>query len=125
MGDLIDDTFAALADPTRRRVVELLRQAPRRASELADGVAMSRPALSRHLRVLRASGLVEAETLADDARGRLYRLRPDRFAALQAWLDQVQAFWAEQLGAFAEHIEAGREPATTSPARATTSQDQR
>lgn len=105
MGELIDDTFAALADPTRRRVVELLRQAPRRASELANDVAMSRPALSRHLRVLRASGLVEAETLADDARGRVYRLRPDRFTALQAWLDQVQAYWAEQLGSFAEHID--------------------
>lgn len=101
----IDDTFAALADPTRRRVVELLREAPRRASELADDVAMSRPALSRHLRVLRGSGLVEAETLADDARGRVYRLRPDRFAALQAWLDQVQAYWSEQLGSFAEHVD--------------------
>jgi DNA-binding transcriptional ArsR family regulator len=103
--DDIDSTFAALADPTRRRVVELLRQAPRRASELADDVAMSRPALSRHLRILRTSGLVEAETLADDARGRRYRLRPDKFAALQAWLDQMEAFWAEQLGAFKEHLE--------------------
>jgi len=105
VGDDVDDTFAALADPTRRRVVDLLRQAPRRAGELADELAVSRPALSRHLRVLRVSGLVEAETLTDDARGRMYRLRPDRFTALQAWLDQVQAFWAEQLGAFREHVD--------------------
>jgi DNA-binding transcriptional ArsR family regulator len=105
MGDDVDGTFAALADPTRRRVVELLRQAPRRAGELADDLAVSRPALSRHLRVLRASGLVEAQTLTDDARGRVYRLRPDRFTALQAWLDQVQAFWAEQLGAFRDHVD--------------------
>jgi DNA-binding transcriptional ArsR family regulator len=101
----IDEALAALADPARRHVVDLLRQAPRRASELADDLGMSRPALSRHLRVLRVSGLVEAETLADDARGRVYRLRPDKFAALQAWLDQVQAFWSEQLGAFRQHVD--------------------
>ena len=50
---------------------------------------MSRPALSRHLRVLRQSGLVEVDTLVDDARGRLYKLRPTSLVALQAWLDQV------------------------------------
>jgi DNA-binding transcriptional ArsR family regulator len=101
----LDETLAALADPTRRRVVELLREGPRRAGELAAGSDMSRPAMSRHLRVLRASGLVEVEMLADDARGRLYRLRADRFVALQAWLDQVHAFWSEQLGAFKAHAE--------------------
>jgi DNA-binding transcriptional ArsR family regulator len=69
---------------------------------------MSRPALSRHLRVLRDSGLVEVETLSDDARGRVYRLRADRFVTLQAWLDQIQAFWSEQLGAFKEHAERSR-----------------
>jgi DNA-binding transcriptional ArsR family regulator len=103
--DHLDETFAALADPTRRRVVELLRDGPRRASELADDVAMSRAAMSRHLRVLRASRLVDVEMLSDDARGRVYRLAPDRFVALQAWLDQVQAFWSEQLGAFKAHAE--------------------
>jgi DNA-binding transcriptional ArsR family regulator len=101
----IDKTFAALADPTRRHVVDLLRDGPRRASDLADASRMTRPAMSRHLRVLRASGIVEVETLEDDARGRVYRLRAERFVALQAWLDQVQAFWSEQLGAFKEHAE--------------------
>jgi DNA-binding transcriptional ArsR family regulator len=101
----LDDTLAALADPTRRRVIDLLRDGPRRASELADATDMSRPAMSRHLRVLRASGLVEVETLDDDARGRVYQLRADRFVALQAWLDQVQAFWSEQLGSFREHTQ--------------------
>jgi DNA-binding transcriptional ArsR family regulator len=104
----LDATLAALADPTRRRVVELLRTGPLRASEIADGAGMSRPAMSRHLRVLRQSGLVEAEMLADDARGRVYRLRPDRFVALRAWLDQVEAFWSEQLGAFKAHAERTR-----------------
>lgn len=97
--------FAALADPTRRRVVELLRTAPARASELADAVEMSRPALSRHLKVLRESGLVDVELLSDDGRGRVYRLRAERFDDLQAWLDQIHAYWSEQLGAFKEHAE--------------------
>jgi DNA-binding transcriptional ArsR family regulator len=104
----LDATFAALADPTRRRVVDLLRDGPRRAGDLAAATATSRPAMSRHLRVLRTSGLVAVETLDDDARGRVYQLRADRFVALQAWLDQVQAFWSEQLGAFKAHAERTR-----------------
>src|SRR5437764_13788652 len=103
----IDVTLAALADPTRRHVVELLRERPRRAGELAADCARSGPAMSRDLRVLRASGLVEVEEeQADqDARVRMYRLRPEPFLALQAWLDQVQAFWTDQLGAFKAHVE--------------------
>jgi DNA-binding transcriptional ArsR family regulator len=56
--------------------------------------------MSRHLRVLRGSGLVEVATDEADARRRLYRLRPDPLVGLQAWLDQVESFWSEQLGAF-------------------------
>ncbi|MGH9185735.1 MAG: ArsR/SmtB family transcription factor [Acidimicrobiales bacterium] len=104
MNDL-DETFAALADPTRRRVIELLRDGPRRAGDLAEGSHTSRAAMSRHLRVLRNTGIVDVELLEDDARGRVYRLRPDQFVALQAWLDQVRAFWSEQLGSFKEHAE--------------------
>ncbi len=107
MNDL-DETLAALADPTRRYVIDLLRDGPRRASELADAADMTRPAMSRHLRVLRASGLVEVETLGDDARGRVYHLRAEPFVALQAWLDQVQAFWTEQLGSFRQHADRAR-----------------
>jgi DNA-binding transcriptional ArsR family regulator len=68
-------------------VVELLRVAPRRASELRD------------------SGLVDVELLEDDGRGRVYRLRGERLRDLQAWLDQMEAFWAEQLGSFKAHAE--------------------
>ena len=107
MNDL-DATLAALADPTRRQVVDLLRDGPRRASELADASNMTRPAMSRHLRVLRASGIVDVATLEDDARGRMYTLRAERFVALQAWLDQVQAFWSEQLTSFKAHAERTR-----------------
>jgi DNA-binding transcriptional ArsR family regulator len=101
----LDATLSALADPTRRQVVDLLRTGPRRAGELAASADMSAPAMSRHLKVLRASGLVEAAGVDEDARLRVYRLRREPFAALQAWLDQVEAFWSEQLGAFKAHAE--------------------
>jgi DNA-binding transcriptional ArsR family regulator len=101
----LDETLTALADPTRRRVVELLRERPRRAGELAADCAMSAPAMSRHLRVLRANGLVEETPVAHDARVRVYRLRPEPFIVLQDWLDYVQTFWADQLDAFKSHVE--------------------
>jgi DNA-binding transcriptional ArsR family regulator len=99
----LDRTFAALADGTRRGVVELLRARPRRASDLADALGASRPAMSRHLRVLRAAGLVETGA-ADDARERIYQLRPAPFDQLRHWLELVEQFWTAQLGAFAEHV---------------------
>jgi DNA-binding transcriptional ArsR family regulator len=99
----LDEVMGALADPTRRRVVELLRHGPKRAGDLAVAARMSGPAMSRHLRVLRATGMVEAEVADRDARVRMYRLRAEPFVALRAWLDQVEAFWADQLGAFKEH----------------------
>jgi DNA-binding transcriptional ArsR family regulator len=104
----LDEIFAALADPTRRRVIELLRDGPRRSSELADRAGTTRPAMGRHLKVLRASGLVHVAMFEEDARGRVYSLRADRFVALQAWLDQVHAFWSEQLGRYKEHAERTR-----------------
>jgi DNA-binding transcriptional ArsR family regulator len=101
----VDATLQALADPTRRRVVDLLRVRPRRAGELAAHFRMSPPAMSRHLRVLRQRGLVEEDRVEDDARVRVYRLRPQPFRDLQSWLDQVESFWADQLGAFKQHAE--------------------
>ena len=102
----LDRTLSALADPTRRRVVELLRRQPRRAGELADAFGVSPPAMSRHLRVLRTRGLVE-ETREEqgDARCRVYRLRPEPFRDLASWLAEVEAFWSDQLGAFKRHAE--------------------
>src|SRR5262245_2340678 len=70
----LDRTLSALADPTRRGVVELLRRKPHRASEIAQALATTRPAMSRHLRVLRKAGLVAPDGLEDDARARVYRL---------------------------------------------------
>ena len=101
----LDATLAALADPTRRQVVDWLRAGPRPAGELARRAGMSGPAMSRHLRVLRSSGLVAAEGSDKDARLRVYRLERAPFDGLQAWLERVQAFWADQLEAFREHVE--------------------
>jgi DNA-binding transcriptional ArsR family regulator len=104
----LDRTLAALSDPTRRSVVELLRRRPRRAGELADALDMSAPAMSRHLRVLRTHGLVEEDHAGEDARVRVYRLRHEPFRALRRWLDDVEAFWTRELDAFAEHAERTR-----------------
>jgi DNA-binding transcriptional ArsR family regulator len=104
----IDVTFAALADPTRRRVVELLRERPLRAGEVAERIGVSRPAMSRHLRALRSGGLVDVELSEDDGRARRYQLRPERFVALQAWLSELEGHWVNQLQSFREQAERGR-----------------
>src|SRR4051794_26754506 len=101
----LDETLLALADPARRKVIELLRKKPRRAGDLAAALDMVPPAMSRHLRILRASGLVEEEALPEDARVRVYRLRPEPFSELRLWLDEVEAFWSDQLRAFKTHAE--------------------
>ncbi|HEY8377369.1 MAG TPA: metalloregulator ArsR/SmtB family transcription factor [Nannocystis sp.] len=103
-GDL-DRTLAALAEPTRRGVIDLLRRRPHCASEIADALSTSRPAMSRHLRVLRQAGLVREDALEDDARVRVYRLVREPFAELRDWLDEVEAFWGDQLQAFKAHAE--------------------
>ena len=101
----LDRTLAALADPHRRRVIELLRERPRRAGELADAVGLNPPALSRHLRTLKASGLIDEQHPAFDARVRIYSLRPKPMANLKAWLEQTEQLWHLQLAAFKAHLE--------------------
>jgi DNA-binding transcriptional ArsR family regulator len=104
----LDRTLEALSDPTRRGVVELLKKRPRRAGELSEALGMSAPAMSRHLRVLRETGLVEEDHAGEDARVRTYRLRHQPFAALRKWLEEVESFWTNQLDAFAKHAEKTR-----------------
>jgi DNA-binding transcriptional ArsR family regulator len=102
------DVFEVLADPTRRQVLRLLSERPHRAGELADATDMSAPALSRHLKVLLESGVVEDERVPEDARVRLFKLRPQSLVAVQAYLDQLQAEWNVQLRAFKRHVEGKR-----------------
>src|SRR5262245_12324675 len=81
-------TFDALADPTGRGVVELLRTRPHRASDLAHKLGQSRPAMSRHLKVLRQGGLVEPANDDADMRARVYRLRQEPFEELRDWVEE-------------------------------------
>jgi DNA-binding transcriptional ArsR family regulator len=91
--------FAALADPTRRAVFERLASGPRSVGELAQGLPVSRPAVSQHLKVLREAGLVDDR--ADGAR-RVYSIDPAGLGVVRAWLDR---FWSVALEAFVNHVE--------------------
>ena len=102
----LDTTFAALAEPSRRAVIGLLKDGPRRSSELADELSLSRPAMSRHLKVLRRAGLVTETSPDDDARVRLYELAAEPFSQLRSWVEEVEAFWGDQLASFKAHAEA-------------------
>ncbi len=101
----LDLTLAALADPCRRRAVELLAERPRASGELARDLEISAPAMSRHLKTLRASGLVEESHPAFDARVRIYALRPEPMVHLLRWLEESERLWSAQLLAFKAHIE--------------------
>jgi DNA-binding transcriptional ArsR family regulator len=101
----LDQTLAALADPLRRRTVDLLAQRPRAAGELARELDISAPAMSRHLRTLRASGLVEESHPEFDARVRIYALRPEPMVHLLRWLEESERHWSAQLLAFKAHVE--------------------
>ena len=104
----LDRTLAALADPYRRRVVDLLRERPRRAGELAQVAKIAFPLMSRHLKTLRESGLVEEDRDEFDSRVRIYRLRPQPMADLKAWLEETEVLWSRQLTAFKAHLEKTR-----------------
>ncbi|HME39890.1 MAG TPA: metalloregulator ArsR/SmtB family transcription factor [Steroidobacteraceae bacterium] len=109
----LDAAFAALADSSRREVIRMLLREPRRAGELAQSIAMSPQALSRHLRVLRRAGLVSEEGIEDDARVRVYSVHPAAFQPVQQWLAQIEELWRAELHAFksyAENPQRGRKP---------------
>jgi len=101
----LDRTLAALADPHRRRAVELLGARPRAAGELARDLGLTPPAMSRHLKALRDSGLVEESHPAFDARVRIYALRAEPMGELKRWLEAAEALWSDQLAAFKRHLE--------------------
>jgi len=88
--------FAALADPTRRRLLELLAAGEKSAGELAVEFSISRPGVSRHLRVLREAGLVRSR---GDGQRRLYSVDPGPLAEVEQWLGPWRAFWAQRLDA--------------------------
>lgn len=90
------DAFAAVADPTRRAILDLLAREELDAGAIADEFPVSRPAISRHLRVLREADLVEARV---EAQRRVYRLRGERLAEVDDWLSRYRKFWGNRLDA--------------------------
>ena len=95
-------TLEAVAEPARRRIMDLLVAGERPVGELVAELAMSQPAVSRHLRVLREAGLVAART---DAQRRLYRVQPAPLAALDTWLEPYRRMWAERLDDLERHLD--------------------
>jgi DNA-binding transcriptional ArsR family regulator len=102
------NALEALAEPTRRRIVELLAEGERSAGEIASQFSTSRPGISRHLRVLREHGLVRAR---GDAQRRLYSLDPEPLRELDEWLERYRAFWGNRLDALETEIQRRRRSA--------------
>lgn len=101
----LDRALAALADPARRRAIELLAAEALPSGELARRTGVGAPAMSRHLGALRRAGLVDEARSEVDSRVRVYALRHEGLRELKAWLDEAERGWTEQLSAFRAHVE--------------------
>ncbi|GAY20632.1 ArsR/SmtB family transcription factor [Sphingobium fuliginis] len=101
--DMHMDVFEALADPTRRRVVDALRSGERQVNDLADVVGIHQSGVSRHLRILSEAGFV---TMRPDGQRRLYSLAPDPFREIDQWLAQYRQLWEKRLDRFGAALEA-------------------
>ena len=95
-------SFAVLAEPTRREILDLLRDGERPVGELVDALRMSQPAVSKHLRVLRDAGLVSVRA---DAQRRYYGLRPEPLGEIDAWLAPYRRLWSTSLDKLERHLE--------------------
>ncbi len=94
--------FEVVAEPNRRRILDLLRGGRRPVGELVDRLGLTQPTVSKHLRVLKDARLVDVE---QDAQRRLYRLRPEPLAELDTWLQPYRALWSQRLDALERHLE--------------------
>jgi DNA-binding transcriptional ArsR family regulator len=98
------DVAAAIADPVRREILTRLRDGPLPAGAIASRFAISRPAVSRHLRVLRDAGLIEEQRPEADRRVRVYTLRAEPVEELAGWLDAVSRGWQSRLESFKDYV---------------------
>jgi DNA-binding transcriptional ArsR family regulator len=96
------DAFEAIAEPNRRRILDLLRAGERPAGDVVEAMDISQPGVSKHLKLLRESGLVRVRV---DGKRRLYSLAPQHFAAIEAWLEPYRAFWRGRLDSLEGHLE--------------------
>ena len=97
--------FTALAEPNRRRILDLLQEQPRLVGDLVDRLGISQPGVSKHLRLLREAGLVSVRR---DAQRRWYELRPEPLAEVDAWLEPYRARWAGRLDALERQLDEGK-----------------
>ncbi len=98
-------TIEILAEPNRRRILDILREGEQPVGELVDRLALTQPAVSKHLRVMKEAGLVEVRP---DAQRRLYRIRVEPLQELDAWLEPYRALWNEHLDRLEQHLERKR-----------------
>ncbi|MFD7339069.1 ArsR/SmtB family transcription factor [Streptomyces violascens] len=98
------DVIEVLAEPNRRRILDLLKDGERPVGELVDELGLAQPTVSKHLRTLRDAGLVEVRV---DAQRRLYRIRPEPLAELDAWLAPFRRLWSASLDRLERHLEEG------------------
>jgi len=98
-------TFTVLAEPARRRILDLLLERPRAVGELVEKLGLTQPGTSKHLRVLREAGLV---VVKPEAQRRVYALNPAPLAELDAWLEPYRRLWTERLDALERHLDAGQ-----------------
>lgn len=97
-------TFTVLAEPARRRILDLLLERPRAVGELVEKLGLTQPGTSKHLRVLREAGLV---VVKPEAQRRVYALNPEPLAELDEWLEPYRRLWGERLDALERHLDAG------------------
>ena len=111
----VTSVFEVIAEPNRRAILSLLVSSQQSVGEIERRLRMSQPAVSKHLRVLRQAGFVEAKV---DAQRRLYRLRPEPLRELDAWLAQFRRFWSAHVDALERHLDRMEQsPATKSKTR--------
>jgi DNA-binding transcriptional ArsR family regulator len=98
----MESTFGVIAEPSRRAILSLLAERERSVGEIEQRLGLSQPSVSRHLRVLRDAGFVEARV---DAQRRLYRIRPEPLLEVEAWLAPFRRFWAGHVDALERHLD--------------------
>ncbi len=120
--DSLNATFAALADPTRRRIVERLSRGPAPVGELVQPFDMSWPAVTKHLRALEQAGLVRRHP---SGRHRILELEPGPMTQARAWMDHHRQFWEKNLDSLADYLERGRTKPAPRPAKSTRSRERK
>lgn len=108
---VVESTFGIIAEPNRRAILSLLADADRTVGEIEFQLNMPQPSVSKHLRVLREAGFVEARV---DAQRRVYRIRPEPLMEVDAWLDPFRRFWSAHIDALERHLDGLDKPANQS-----------